>query len=259
MTKTHLIIPDCQVKDGVDLSYLEWVGKYIADKQPDVLVNIGDFADMPSLSSYDVGRKSFEGRRYKTDVEVVRKAMDTLLGPMRELNEQRKKRKEKQYRPRMVLTLGNHEDRINRAIEGDPKLDGTISIHDLGYEQAGWEVYPYLSPVVIDGVVYCHFFTSGVMGRPVASAAALLTKRHMSAVMGHVQGRQIAYANRADGRQITGLFCGCCYLHDEDYLGAQGNNYWRGIWMLHEVEDGQYDEMPVSLRYLRKRYGQEPG
>jgi len=136
-----------QVKAGVDLSYLTWVGQYIADKQPDVIINIGDFADMPALSSYDVGRKSFEGRRYKTDIEVTKKAMDQLLAPMRELNEQRRKRKEKQYRPRMVLTLGNHEDRINRAVEGDPKLHGTIGIDDLGYEQAGWEVYPYPLPV----------------------------------------------------------------------------------------------------------------
>lgn len=251
---THLVIPDCQVKPGVDLSYLTWVGQYIADKQPDVIINIGDFADMPSLSSYDVGKKSFEGRRYKHDIEVTRYAMDKLLAPLRELNEQQRRAKQKQYRPRMVLTLGNHEERIARAIESDPKLDGTIGLNDLGYTEAGWEVFDYLSPVVIDGVVYCHFFTSGVMGRPVTSAAALLNKRHMSAVMGHVQQRQIAYANRADGRQITGLFSGCCYLHDEDYLGAQGNNYWRGIWMLHEVEDGQFDEMPVSLKYLRKKY-----
>lgn len=254
MSRTHLLIPDCQVKDGVDLSYLSWVGQYIVDKKPDVIVNIGDFADMPSLSSYDVGRKSFEGRRYKTDIEVTKYAMNLLLEPMRAYNERQRKNKEKQYKPRMVLTLGNHEERILRAIEGDAKLDGTLSIRDLGYEEAGWEVFDYLNPVVIDGVVYCHFFTSGVMGRPVTSAAALLSKKHMSAVMGHVQGRQIAYANRADGRQITGLFSGCCYLHDEDYLGAQGNNYWRGIWMLHEVEDGQFDEMPVSLRYLEKRY-----
>jgi len=210
---------------------------------------------MPSLSSYDVGRKSFEGRRYKTDIEVTHYAMNLLLEPMRKYNERRKKNKEKQYNPVMVLTLGNHEERILRAIDGDPKLDGTIGIQDLGYEERGWTVYPYLQPVVIDGIVYCHYFTSGVMGRPVTSAAALLSKKHMSAVMGHVQGRQIAYANRADGRQITGLFSGCCYLHDEDYLGAQGNNYWRGVWMLHEVDDGQFDEMPVSLKYLEKKYG----
>ena len=58
----HLIIPDCQVKDGVPLEYLEWIGHYIVEKKPDVIINIGDFADMPSLSSYDVGKKSFEGR-----------------------------------------------------------------------------------------------------------------------------------------------------------------------------------------------------
>jgi hypothetical protein len=46
----HAIIPDCQVKDGVDLSYLTWVGKYLIEKKPDVIVKFGDFADMPSLS-----------------------------------------------------------------------------------------------------------------------------------------------------------------------------------------------------------------
>ncbi len=131
-----------------------------------------------------------------------------------------------------MSSTGDSAQRISRAVEGDPKLDGTISLSDLGYESYGWEVVPYLEPIVIDGVVYAHYFTSGVMGRPVTSAAALLSKKHMSAVMGHVQNRQIAYANRADGSQITGLFSGCCYLHDEDYLGSQGNKYWRGIWML---------------------------
>ena len=54
--------------------------------------------------------------------------------------------------------------------------------------------------------------------------------------------------------QITGLFSGCCYLHDEEYLGCQGNKYWRGVWLLHEVDNGSFDEMPVSLNYLRKKY-----
>ena len=67
----HLIIPDTQVKPGVDLNYLAWVGKYIVEKKPDVVVQIGDFADMPSLSSYDTGKKSFEGRRYKDDIELT--------------------------------------------------------------------------------------------------------------------------------------------------------------------------------------------
>lgn len=252
----HLVISDTQVKDGVPLEHLEWLGHYIVEKKPDTIVMIGDFADMPSLSSYDYGRKSFEGRRYQTDIRAAHQGMETLLAPLHEFNARAKRNKERQYNPRRVLTLGNHENRIDRAIEEDARLDGTIGISDLRYEEYGWEVYPYLQPVIIDGVCYCHYFTTGVMGRPVTSATALLTKKHQSCVMGHVQTRQIAYATRADGKQMTAIFTGGFYQHDEDYLGPQGNaQTWRGIWMLHEVDDGSFDEMPVSMNYLRRKYG----
>ena len=250
----HLIIPDTQVKPGVDLNYLAWVGKYIVEKKPDVVVQIGDFADMPSLSSYDTGKKSFEGRRYKDDIEVVIKAMRILLKPLKDYNAKQTKKKKKQYKPRMVLTLGNHEQRINRATENDPKLYGTLSIDDLRYAEAGWEVFDFLDIVVINGVVYTHYLTSGVMGRPIGTASAMVSKTHQSCVVGHQQGRQVAYGKRADGTNITCIIAGSCYLHDEEYMGSQGNDHWRGLVMLHEVNDGQFDEMFVSLDYLKQKY-----
>lgn len=252
----HLVIPDCQVKPDHDISYLAHVGEYIAEKQPDVIIQIGDFADMPSLSSYDVGKKSFEGKRYKDDVAYTKKAMSTLLAPLRKLQASQVANHKKQYHPRMILTLGNHEERIQRAINNDAaKLDGVLSISDLGYTESGWEVYPFLDTVVVDGIVYSHYFVTGVMGRPVTSPTALLNKKHMSCVMGHVQQRGVAYATKADGKEIKGIFAGCCYTHDEDYLGPQGNKVWRGIWVFHEVNDGQFDEMQVSLPYLKAHYG----
>ena len=45
-----------------------------------------------------------------------------------------------------------------------------------------------------------------------------------------------------------------CYLHDEDYMGDQGNAYWRGILVKHEVRMGQYDLMEVSLDFLCRRF-----
>lgn len=254
-TRKHLVIPDCQVKDGVPMEHLEWIGMYIVDKKPDVIINIGDFADMPSLSSYDRGTKSFEGRRYKKDIEATKAGMNLLLGPIREYNERARRNKDKQYRPRMVLTLGNHEHRINRAVEADPKLDGTISIDDLCYEQSGWEQYDFLQPVTIDGVVYAHYLASGVMGRPITTAQAMVNKVHQSAVVGHQQGRQIAFGKRADGSEFTCIIAGSAYLHNEDFLGHQGNKHWRGIIMLHEVHDGNFDESMISLNFLRQKYG----
>lgn len=250
----HLVIPDTQCKDGVPLDHLAWAGKYIVAKKPDTIIMIGDFADMESLSSYDVGKKSFEGKRYKKDIATAHTAMETLLFPLWDYNAKAKANHEKRYNPRLVLTLGNHEDRITRCVEQDSKLEGVLSLNDLEYESYGWEVIPYLEPIIIDGVAYCHYFTSGVMGRPVTSAAALLSKKHQSCVMGHVQGRQIAYGTRADGKQITGLFVGGFYQHDEAYLHWQGNKHWRGLWVLHEVDDGSFDEMPVSMNYLKRKY-----
>lgn len=246
--KRHIVIPDCQVKDGVDLAYLSWVGQYIADQRPDRLIQIGDFADMPSLSSYDKGKKSFEGRRYKKDVQVTRDSMHLLMSPIWAAQHK------SPWAMTQDLVIGNHEQRIIRVIEDDARLDGTIGMDDLGYEGFGWNVHPYLQPVNLDGVNYAHFFTSGVMGRPVSSARALIAKKHESCVMGHVQMHDVATAYRVDGRPIIGLFVGACYLHNEDYLGPQGNHYWRGIWVLNEVLDGDFQLMQVSLDYLRRKY-----
>lgn len=250
----HFIIPDCQVRPGDDFNYLSKIGQYIADKKPDVIVCLGDFADMPSLSSYDVGKKNFEGRRYTNDIEAAVEAMNALMVPI--VNEQTRlhMNKKRQWKPRLVMTLGNHENRINRAVNNDPKLEGLLRTEDLGYERFGWEVYPFLDVVVIDDIAYSHYFPTGIAGRPSTTANAQLGKKHMSCVAGHQQGLQIATAHRADGRRLTSIIAGSCYEHDEDYLGPQGNKHWRGALMFHEVNQGQFDLMPISLDYLNKRY-----
>ena len=159
--RTHLIVPDTQCKDGQDFEYLTRIGRYIVEVQPDVVIHLGDFADMPSLSSYDVGKKSFEGRRYTKDIDAANKAMSCLLNPLYSYNATAKVQKKKQYNPRKVMLLGNHDNRINRAINDDPKLEGLISTNDLPYQD--WEVHDFLKPVFIDGIAYSHYFPTGFL------------------------------------------------------------------------------------------------
>ncbi len=253
MTKI-LVLPDIQAKDGIDFSYLTKIGKYACEKKPDVIVCIGDLADMESLSSYDVGKKSFEGRRYTKDVQAAKDAQSAFWTPIAKLQDRQRRNKDKVYNPRSVMCLGNHENRINRAVNNDAKLEGLISIDDLDYEGYWGEVYPFLETVIIDGVAFAHYFVTGVAGRPSSTANAQMNKQHMSCVAGHQQGLQIATAHRADGTRLTSIIAGSCYEHDEDYLGSQGNKHWRGFLMLHEVHDGNFDLMPVSLDYINKKY-----
>jgi hypothetical protein len=181
--------------------------------------------------------------------------MDTFMKPV--IAEQKRQRlnKKKVWKPKKVFLIGNHEYRIDRAIESDRKLEGLIGYDDFNLKKYNWEVHPFLDVAVINGIAYSHYFTSGVMGRPVSSPNLLLQKKHMSCVMGHVQDRAISFSKKADGSRITGLFAGIFYQHDEEYLNPQTNGSWSGVWVFNEVTSGSFDEMPVSINYLRKQYG----
>ena len=255
---SHLILPDVQAKPGQNFEFLRWAGQYCAEHKPSVIICIGDFADMPSLSLYDVGKKSFEGRCYKDDVLASIEAMTAFMSPIREEQNKLIKNHKPRWNPRFIMTLGNHEARIPRAIEMDRKLDGLISIDDLKYKEFGWGVIPFLETIQIDGVSYCHYFTSGVLGRPISSPRALVMKKHMSCVMGHVQESGIDMSQRrADGTPLIGLFCGSYTPYDEEYLNPQTNRFHRQIWHNREVKDGFFYPHPISITYLRDTYGKD--
>ena len=244
---SHMVIPDVQAKPGVKDDHMTWAGNYAIDKQPDTIVFIGDVFDLPSLSHYDKGKIDFEGRRYVHDVKAGQASLDKFLKPIDDYNRTAKAK----YEPRKVFCLGNHEIRLVRLVNDNPEYEGKFDISDLGIKERGFEMHDFLKVVTIDGIQYSHYFTSGVMGRPVSSAAALLRERQCSATMGHVQHTDIAIHKKT---LQTALFCGTFYQHDETYLGHQGNSQKRQIVMKHEVENGCYDPMFVSLNFLRKRY-----
>jgi hypothetical protein len=246
--RVHMVIPDIQAKPNVSHEHMRWIANYAIEKRPDVIIQIGDWADMPSLSLYDKGKRCYEGRRYVKDIDAANFSLNLFEETIENHN---RAHPEDQYTPRKVITQGNHEFRIDRATQLDATLDGKLRLDDLDFERRGWEVYPFLEVVTIDEIEYSHYFISGNMGRPVSSAAALLRARNGSATMGHVQNCDLAIHKQT---QHMALFAGICYTHDETYLGPQGNATRRQIVMKHEVSDGKYDPMFVSLRFLEKRY-----
>ena len=248
----HLVIPDTQAKRGVPNDHLRWIGQYIVDQfsgDPLTVIHVGDHWDMPSLSSYDKGKKVMEGRRYKQDIEAGNRAFDLLNEPLHAETDRTG------WMPRRVFLLGNHENRINRAVECDATLDGLLSTDQLNAANHGWEVHEFLEPVTVDGVVYCHYFYNPMTGRPYSGENPQLRLKNLghSFTMGHQQTLQygIRYVN---GRSQHALIAGAAYQHEEIYLGPQGNSHWRGIVVCHQVEEGSYDPMMVSLDYLCRKY-----
>ncbi len=252
----HLYIPDTQVKPGVPTDHIAWAARYAAVKRPDVIIQGGDWHDMPSLSSYDKGKKAMEGRRYDDDIKAGNDARDLFD---REL----KKHAPRSYRPRKVSIGGNHDyGRINAALELDAKLEGTISTDDLGWKAAGWDDVPFLKPITIHGITYVHYCPLNARGTVGASrfgapSAAIQARRMMrSTVCGHRQGLDTAIVH-TPGRTVRGVIAGSFYLHEEDYLTPIGDTYWRGILVFNDIRPrtGEFDICEVSLDYLRRRFG----
>lgn len=252
--RRHLVIPDTQIRPGVPDIHLEWVGLWAAEHRPDVIVHLGDHWDMPSLSAYDApGSLKMEGARYEEDVKTGNAAFMRMNYRIQEEIDRRDRNHKERWRPERHFLFGNHEQRIERAVNANPKFAGTIGYHYL--KTPGWTRHGYLERVWIDGILYSHFFQSAHSSYPIGGTIDnRLNKIGASFVQGHEQGLRYGTRIQGSGANWHGLVAGSCYLHDEGYRGAQGQNHFRGIVVLNEVEDGDYCVMPLTLNYLCRKY-----
>jgi hypothetical protein len=254
--RRHLIIPDTQIKPGVDITHIDWAARAIVHYKPDVIVMIGDWFDMPSCSSHDAaGSIETEGRRIVADIEAGNEAFKRLVAPMEAERARLVKNHRKYWDPQCEFLFGNHEHRLTRVVGTDAKWDGVIGLDAL--KTPGFNRNEFLKIVVIDGIRYCHYFPNPLSGRPIGGTIPnRLNHIGGSFVQGHQQGFQYGCKQYPD-KVAHGLVCGRFYSHHESYRPAdvQGCE-WNGIVVLNEVRNnGDFDLMPLSFNYLQKTFG----
>jgi len=247
--KTILILPDSHTVPGHNNRRFDWFGKLILDIRPDIVVDIGDFFDMPSLSSYEsASKKVLDGRSYAKDIAAGIDAQERIKHPLRI---------SKRKLPRFIRCLGNHENRITKALLADPMLMGTVGLEDLESDYFGWEEYSFLDRVTIENIQFTHYFPSGIMGRPISGenvAKQLIHKNMCSCVQGHSHLLDFATRASVSGGKTLGLVVGC-YV-EETLAWADPVSYlWNpGICILSNVSHGSGDFAHISLKSLRDTY-----
>lgn len=245
-----LVLPDSHARPGVNPRRFRWLLKYLQDTSPDMLLCLGDLADMPSLSSYDGSsltgngkrKASFDGRTVAADIQAANVAL-RILG---------------EWKGKKVFLMGNHEARIDRALDNVPELQGTLSTANLFLH--GWEVVPFLEEYEVKGMAASHYFVTGVMGKSVGGeypAATLLKKQYRSCIMGHSHIWDVAV--RKGRNKMMGLVAGC-YLdptQKEGYAGPAQSMWTSGVTLLKGVSGGfpQDGWEFISTRSLEQTYG----
>lgn len=256
MSKTILVIPDQHAHPDFSNARADWAGKFIMDLKPDIVVNIGDAADMSSLSSYDKGKRSFHGKSYSKDIAVHLDFQERLWYPIR---------RAKKRLPFSVYFEGNHEHRIEKALDLSPELVGTLDFEDFEFDYFYDEVVRYDGALPgtkdIEGIVFAHYLTSGVKGLPISGehiAYSLIAKRLRSTVVGHIHTTDYCLRTASDGRKVQALVCGVYQDYEAPWAGKQVNDlWWPGLVVLHNTEYGQFDPQWVSMDWLRKTYGDD--
>jgi hypothetical protein len=255
--KEILVMPDPHDNPAVNKDRFTWAAEFALKRQPDYIICMGDFAEMGSLCSYEKGKVAAEGLRYCDDIASAHKALATFNKPIDDYNNLHTKWKMKMYRPKKIMLLGNHENRINIAAQCNPNMYGTLKVEDLKYAEHGWEVYPFLKPAVVEDIAFVHYLTSGIMGRPTSGvnhARSLIMKGLSSACVAHSHMRDMSEQLTVTGRKMLGIVAGCFFEH-QMLWSSENDRYWRGLVYLHDVHQGQAEPEFLNLEtYLKKKY-----
>lgn len=220
------------------------LGQFCAEEQPDVIVQIGDWADVSSLNTHG-SKLELEGARWKDDVEVTLDSLDAFMQPI-----QRRKKK----MPHRVITLGNHEHRVNRWLAQEPRFLGTMSVQDLGFERFGFQVFPFGREATVAGFQFVHHLGSNT-GRAAAinSPSNGVKSVGVSTVVGHSHTTQLLPVYYKD-RTVWGLDLGCAIHkdmgHGEGWSHPTAHKYRRGVWVLENAANGDADFHHVRLETL---------
>lgn len=257
MARTVVVFSCAHTSPEVSNKRFDWLGSFLYDLKPDMVVDLGDGADMKSLNSYDERYpKEVVTQNYERDINHYNDAQERI---------RRKFRENKKKRPYWVGFEGNHEHRIKKAIAYNPRIEGErygVSFShlqtDLWFDD--YHHYHNSAPAIADydGVSYAHYFGSGNYGTAISGlhhGYSLLQQRNHSSTCGHSHKRSIYFKDSAHPVPIVGLVVGCFKGAEEAWAGQANKDWWKGLVIKREVANGFYEPEFVSLKQLEKAYG----
>lgn len=231
-----------------------WLGEFIFDIRPDMVIDLGDGADMKSLNSYDTRYpQALVSQSYTKDVECYNDFQERLRW---------KFKKNKKKKPTWIGHEGNHENRIKKYLAEHPRMEGQkhgVSFSHLQTSHWFDEYHEYTNggPAIsnYNGVDFSHFFSSGNFGTATSGvhhAYTVINNRHNSSVCGHSHKRDLYFK---DAPGSIGMVVGCYKGHEESWAGQANKEWWHGVVLMKDVDNGRFEPQFYSLDMLRKEYG----
>lgn len=213
---TFLVISDSHIDPSCP-NVNEWkqLGEYCVSHQPDYIIHLGDVANLNSLAWLKAARGELTTEQ---ELAVVSEHLEAFENVIKAYNNKRRRDKKKLYRPKKVLTLGNHDVR-----------NGNTGIEEL-FDSHRWDVHDYLDWVRIEDITFCHCMHKGLSDNVCTTAQELLENWHGSIVVGHGHCQDFATSySVADDKPLIALKSPVFNSYDTGWAVQTRDKWSRGF------------------------------
>lgn len=235
------------------LDVLTWIARYASEQRFDRIVQIGDWSTWDSVNQHD--RNDTYAARFKPQISDDMKNLEASLRAFR-------LGLAPDYKPRLSVTLGNHENRLERFENATPEAHGTFTRQrDEMFLSFGWKPRPYGEILYIQGVGFTHHPVNGA-GRAFGGETGpqrAAGKSTVPLVSGHTHRRQLHDSGKIGPlEKISMVEIGCALPWGtiESYARHGVTGWWWGVCDL-TVNQGEITDVGfVSMLTLKARYGE---
>lgn len=232
-----LVISDTHLNPASDETELWYnLGKYCAETQPTFILHLGDVADLNSQAWKIAARGVYS---LEEELDNVNTHLAAFEAAIEDYNNHQRVMKKRMYRPVKILTLGNHDVR-----------NGCTGIQDI-FEDYGWQVADYLSPVEVYGVQFCHSLHKGLSDLMCTTAQELVENWHSDIVVGHGHHKDFfeSYSLYND-KPITGIKCPVFTMKESDWATQTQLKWSRGFTEITKTATGPLSFVWKDLQCL---------
>lgn len=229
--ETWIVLSDMQVPYH-DPKALDAVEQYMSTLHITGLINIGDFLDMETISSFSQGRaRLLNGKHISKDIQEANKILDRHLSIARKNNPS----------ARYIYLEGNHEERIERFLDEHPQFEGLLDLpHLLDFSSRGVEWVRAWSKGEVFNLGKATF-THG-LSTSQYHAKKMVEDYGDSIFYGHTHDMMcIPKATKAHpDKVIVGQSIGCLCVRDMPYMNGRPSKWQQGFAVFFVLPDGTY-------------------
>lgn len=240
-SKRVLVLPDIHLRpacngvpSGEDTETLAAVLRYASRYKWDEVIQIGDLLDFDCISSHNANKlKLVEGKRIQKDYDHAARFLDTW----------------QRATPGAQWTIleGNHDERIERYIETNPVLEGSLEMADrLRFKDRGIRWVRYWTKGELYSVGNAHFAHGLYCNKYHAERHA--SDYGVAIFYGHTHDvQEMPKTLRGSDKTIIGQSLGCLCRYNQPYMKGRPSKWQQAFGVFHFQLDGFFNHYVVRV------------